>query len=181
MLGRTTTKAGLFALVLVALTATTVGAAPFKEYPAGDPVIENKMLIAAVYLQPITMEPRGMGLPTSKADVHLEADIHATRKNPNGFGAGEWIPYLTVSYELKNVDTGKEKSGTFMPMIAKDGPHYGANIKMMGPGNYELSYTIEPPSRQGFGRHTDEATGVGKWFKPFTVEFEFKYVPVEKG
>ena len=33
------------------------------------------MEIAAVYLKPIDMEPRGMGLPAAKSDIHLEADI----------------------------------------------------------------------------------------------------------
>jgi uncharacterized protein involved in high-affinity Fe2+ transport len=151
----------------------------FKEYPAGEEKVINHMKIAAVYLKPIDMEPRGMGLPSSQADIHLEADIHASRGNPNGFGAGEWIPYLTVSYVLKNVDSGKVQTGTFMPMVAKDGPHYGSNIKMMGPGNYELTYTIEPPSKQGFGRHSDKASGVGKWFKTITTDFAFKYVPID--
>ncbi len=27
-----------------------------------------------------------------------------------------------------------------MPMVASDGPHYGANIKMMGVGNYKVTY-----------------------------------------
>lgn len=53
----------------------------FKEYPAGEPIKINDMEIAAVYLQPIDMEPRGMGLPAAKADIHLEADIHATEGN----------------------------------------------------------------------------------------------------
>lgn len=153
--------------------------AEFKEYPAGEEVKINHMKIAAVYLAPIDMEPRGVDLPASLADLHMECDIHATKGNPNGFGAGEWIPYLTVSYRLENTDTGKIKTGTFMPMVAKDGPHYGSNLKMMGPGNYKLTYTIEPPSKQGFGRHTDEASGVGKWFQPFSVDFDFKYVPIK--
>lgn len=41
-----------------------------------------------------------------------------------------------------------------MPMVASDGPHYGANIKMMGVGNYKVTY-IEPPSKAGMHRHTD--------------------------
>ncbi len=36
-----------------------------------------------------------------------------------------------------------------MPMVASDGPHYGANIKMMGVGNYKVTYHIEPPSKPG--------------------------------
>ncbi len=159
---------------------TMAMAAEFKEYPAGDEVNIHKMKIAAVYLAPIDMEPRGIDLPASLADIHMEADIHANPGNPSGFGAGEWIPYLTVSYVLTNKDTGKVKYGTFMPMVAKDGPHYGSNLKMMGPGNYNIAYTIEPPSKQGFGRHTDAASGVGKWFEPFVVDFDFKYVPIKK-
>lgn len=150
----------------------------FTEYPIGFAHEMHNMLIAAVYLQPIDMEPRGIDLPPSQADIHLEMDIHATPGNPNGFGVGEWIPYLTVRYVLTNTDTGRTLEGALMPMVAADGPHYGSNIKMPGPGNYTLSYHISPPSEQGFGRHADAETGVGKWFKPFVVDYTFKYVPL---
>lgn len=169
----------LMAFALVLCLSAVATAMEFKEYPAGDEVEMNKMKIAAVYLAPIDMEPRGIDMAASLSDIHMEADIHATRGNPNGFGAGEWIPYLTVTYVLKNKDTGQVKNGTFMPMVAKDGAHYGSNLKMMGPGNYNIAYTIEPPSKQGFGRHTDKASGVGKWFAPFTVDFDFKFVPIK--
>jgi periplasmic iron binding protein len=165
--------------LLTATAALSFGAEKMKEYPAGEEKIINKMKIAAVYLKPIDMEPRGTDLPASQADIHLEADIHAAKGNPNGFGKGEWIPYLTITYKLDNVDTGETKSGKFMPMVAKDGPHYGGNIKMMGAGNYKVAYTIESPEKQGFGRHTDKSSGVGKWFQPFTVDYKFKYVPLK--
>jgi len=152
------------------------------EIPIGEPVELHGMEIAAIYLQPIEMEPRGIDLAPSLADIHLEADIHALKNNPNGFPEGFWIPYLTINYELKNTDTGKVKKGTLMPMVADDGPHYGANIAMekdknagFGVGNYELSFTIYNPEKQGFGRHTDAQTGVGKWFEPFKVNYQFKY------
>ena len=53
------------------------------------------------------------------------------------------MPYLTINYTLVNTDTGAKQEGTFMPMVAGDGPHYGANIKMMGVGNYKLTYHID--------------------------------------
>jgi uncharacterized protein involved in high-affinity Fe2+ transport len=165
--------------LLAGIAQIADAAAKMKEYPIGEEKKMNHMKIAAVYLKPIDMEPRGQDLPASQADIHLEADIHATKGNPNGFGAGEWIPYLMVTYQIQNVDTGESKTGKFMPMVAKDGPHYGGNIKMMGAGNYKVIYTIENPEKQGFGRHTDEATGVGKWFQPFSVEYKFKYVPIK--
>lgn len=171
----------LIALLLGALACGRASAYEerIREYPCGSFKEIYGMKVAAVYLLPIDMEPRGMDLPQSQADVHLEADIHALRGNRNGFGAGEWIPYLKVSYVLTNADTGQSKSGTFMPMVAKDGPHYGSNVKMMGTGNYKLSFAIDPPSKQGFGRHTDVATGVGKWFQTFTVDYAFKYIPIK--
>ncbi|MBI1207546.1 MAG: iron transporter [Azospirillum sp.] len=174
---------------LIALAATTALAASlalpalaeeFKEVPIGEAQTLNSLKVAAVYLKPIEMEPHGIDLPASKADIHLEADIHATEGNPNGFGAGEWVPYLTVAYRLENADTGKVLTGTLMPMVAVDGPHYGANLKMPGTGNYKLAFHIDPPSKQGFGRHTDAASGVGKWFQSFDVDYAFKYVPIKK-
>ncbi|MDR3345989.1 MAG: iron transporter [Campylobacteraceae bacterium] len=165
---------------LAAVFALNVSAADeFKEFPIGEEVEINNMIIAAVYLAPVDMEPKGIDLAPSLADLHLEADIHATEGNKNGFGDGEWIPYLSVAYELTNKDTGVKKTGTFMPMVAIDGPHYGANIKMLGVGNYHLKYTIESPQKQGFGRHADKATGVGKWFDPFSLEFDFKYTGIK--
>jgi Uncharacterized protein probably involved in high-affinity Fe2+ transport len=167
-------------VMAAAVLGLTTSAYAFKEYPAGEPVEINELEIAAVYLEPIDMEPRGMGLPAAKADIHLEADIHALEGNSNGFGAGEWMPYLTISYTLVNVNTGEKQEGTFMPMVASDGPHYGENIKMMGVGNYKLTYHIEPPSKAGLHRHTDENTGVGRWWAPFDVDFEFEYTGLDE-
>lgn len=164
------------ALALSVLTASAMAG----EHPIGEPVELNGMKIAAVYLQPIDMAPKGIDLAPSLADVHLEADIHATKGNKNGFGNEEWIPYLKVNYMLKNLDNGKIKEGTLMPMVADDGPHYGANIKMLGVGNYDLKLEIHNPSEQGFGRHTDKETGVGKWFSTFTTNYKFKYLGAPK-
>ncbi|PIE43405.1 MAG: iron transporter [Gammaproteobacteria bacterium] len=166
----------LSGLVISAVGTTAVVAG---EVPIGEAVMMNNMEIAAVYLQPITMEPQGLMRPASQSDVHLEADIHATKGNVNGLGAGEWVPYLTIDYKLTNTDTGKTKSGTLMPMVASDGPHYGQNIKMLGVGNYKLTWTIKPPVTELL-RHTDKETGVGKWFKPFDASYTFKYLGAPK-
>ncbi len=74
----------LIASAVIAGIFTAPAAFAFKEYPAGEPVVMNEMELAAVYLQPIDMEPRGMGLPAAKADIHLEADIHAVEGSKNG-------------------------------------------------------------------------------------------------
>lgn len=165
--------------VLAALAATVANA---KEIPIGKPVTEAGMNIAAVYLQPIEMEPEGMMRAAKELDVHMEADIKAAKANPNGFAEGDWIPYLVVNYELTR-EGGPTQKGAFMPMVANDGPHYGDNVKLSGPGKYKLKLVIAPPSANThahFGRHVDKETGVGEWFKPITVEFEFPYAGTGK-
>ena len=156
------------------------------EYPIGVPEQRNGMEIAAVYLQPVRMEPVGMMRAAEKSDVHLEADIRALDINPNGFAEGDWIPYLLVKYEVSKKGSDEKISGELMPMVANDGPHYGDNVKFMGPGKYHVKYTIYPPnapentSGQHFGHHTDRLTGVRPWFKPFSVEFDFIYAGIGK-
>lgn len=153
-----------------------------REYPIGDEidVSEAGLKVAAVYLKPVVMEPaQKAGLKADQSDIHLEADISALENNPLGFGAGEFVPYLTVKYKLIHKDSGKSQEGSFMPMNASDGSHYGANIKMMGAGTYKLTYLIDSPEKQDFLIHTDKDTGVQGtfWKKPIELTWEFPYVP----
>jgi periplasmic iron binding protein len=162
----------------LALSAALATPALALEYPIGVPQNKAGMEIAAVYLQPIEMEPEGMMRKASESDIHIEADIHALANNPNGFPEGAWIPYLVVKYEVSKIGGDHKVAGDFMSMVADDGPHYGENIKLAGPGKYTVKYTILPPSENEhahFGRHTDRATGVRPWFKPLEVEYEFTY------
>ncbi len=163
--------------VALSIVAAAVSAATIAgEVPIGD-VELNGMEIAAVYLQPVTMEPM---MPGMGGDVHIEADIHAIEGNKNGFGAGEWIPYLDISYHITKYGSDWSTTGHFMPMIASDGPHYASNVKLDGAGKYHLSYHIKPPVYSGFGRHTDAETGVGQWWKPFDLDWDFPYVGTGK-
>lgn len=159
------------------------GAAEAIEYPIGEPQYRHGMKIGAVYLQPVVMEPEGMMLSAERADVHLEMDIVASEGNGNGFEAGNWIPYLVARYQLKKVDSDWEQKGDLMPMVASDGPHYGDNVKLNGPGRYQLIFYVLPPSHNKnnhFGRHTDRLTGVRPWFKPFEVEYAFVFAGLGK-
>jgi hypothetical protein len=164
----------------LALTASGLWA---KEYPIGKPKIVSNMEVSAVYLQPIEMDPPGMMRAAAESDIHLEADIKATKGNANGFPEGDWMPYLVVRYELTKIDSGQIAKGDLMPMVASDGPHYGDNVKMFGPGKYHLKLIVEPPMQMGhmaFGRHVDKETGVGPWFKPFTIDYDFTYAGIGK-
>ena len=141
------------------------------------------MEVAAVYLQPVPMEPAGMMRSVAESDIHLEADIHAQSDNKNGFADGAWVPYLGVKYEITRQGSDQKISGELMPMVANDGPHYGDNVKLAGPGKYKLRLSIDPPGsspHSHFGRHTDKETGVAPWFKPFVLEYEFTYAGIGK-
>lgn len=171
---------------MAALALLSCASAFGLEQPIGTPQNVAGMEIAAVYLQPIEMEPEGHMRRATESDVHLEADIHALASNPNGFAEGMWIPFLHIRYEVLRQGSTQPISGTFMPMVASDGPHYGDNVKLQGPGRYTLRLTIAPPNApenelgHHFGRHTDRATGVRPWFKTFNVEWDFTFAGVGK-
>lgn len=154
--------------------------AGFREYPIGDEVNHDAagLRIAAVWLPGVTMEG---GKPVAGTDViHLEADVHAMEGNRNGFARDEFVPYLKIAYEVfKGGDDRPALAGDLMPMVARDGLHYGANVAMPGPGAYRLRYRVEPPSAGGLGRHADPITGVAPWWSPFVADYEWDFRPPE--
>jgi uncharacterized protein involved in high-affinity Fe2+ transport len=64
-----------------------------------------------------------------------------------------------------------------MPMNASDGPHYGANIKLNGVGDYHVKFIIQHPEAQGYVLHVDPTTGVpGRfWATPLVAEWDVVY------
>jgi periplasmic iron binding protein len=149
--------------------------ADFREYPIGEEVERNSLRVAAVWLPSVQVE--GQVVTAGTDVIHLEADVHATAGNPNGLAKDEFVPYLQIAYEVVPAAGGAPLKGTLMPMVARDGLHYGATLRMPGPGSYRLTYAIQPPSANGLGRHTDPATGVAAWWEPFTTSFDWDYQP----
>ncbi len=156
---------------LLLLAAGPATARDFAVYPIGKPSIVHGLEVGAVYFQPIDLEG-GLMQPAATADIHLEADIHATKDDSEGYGEGDWRPYLSVSYRLRRSDGGAAMTGTLMPLVAYGSasigkPHYGDNLKMMGPGRYRLELAVAPPEGGGS-------------FAPFTVTTEFIYAGIGK-
>ena len=159
------------------------GEAGFEEIPIGETQV-GPYNVAAVYFQAVDMYPAGKNPSREDSDMHLEADIHLKPEAAiaYGFGNGEdiWPAYLTVKYEVNKIDGKNVMSGSFMPMNADDGPHYGANIaKGLPVGPYKLKFIIEPPT--DYLLHTDPETGVPAkdhakdFFQTYTVEFDWNY------
>ncbi|MDR1441289.1 MAG: iron transporter [Bifidobacteriaceae bacterium] len=156
------------------------GAGGFEEFPIGPPQSLPPLEVAGVYFQPVDMEPAGMGLAAAESDFHIEADISAG-ENDLGYGVGDFVPNLKVDYSITAEDGTVASSGTFMPMNASDGPHYGANVALKNAGIYKVTFTIHSPEEAGHLLHVDKETGVtGKfWTEPIVAEWEWDYVPRE--
>lgn len=129
--------------------------------------VQNGMDIKAVYIpHAIEVFPKDRG--GQDGNIHLEADIHATKDSSFGFHEGEWIPYLTIKYEILNLDTQEKINGQLFQMVAGD-PHYASNIMLPKKGNYELTYVISPPD---LARHVDNVKG---FYEPITLKWKFVY------
>ncbi|MDR1049317.1 MAG: iron transporter [Synergistaceae bacterium] len=186
--GRVLKVGGFLALAAFLLISAAPGmaAAPapgeaqgFEEFPIGDEQEVGPLNIAGVYFQPVDMEPAGMsGIPASQADMHLEADISALEGNDLGYGVGDFVPYLTVRYRIQK-QGGNLIEGTFMPMSASDGPHYGANLKLDGAGKYKITFIVDNPEKAGYLLHVDKETGVPGhfWTRPLEVSWDFDFIP----
>jgi periplasmic iron binding protein len=163
------------------LVFTSMGAFA-GEFPIGKPEVTEGLEIAAVYLQPIEMEPSGLMASALASDIHLEADIHATAENRNGFAEGDWVPNLEITYSLTKEGETAVTEGVMMSMVASDGPHYGDNVKLSGPGRYRLVLTVKSSTgmHQMFGRHVDKETGVADWPNPIVAEYDFVFAGTGK-
>jgi uncharacterized protein involved in high-affinity Fe2+ transport len=166
------------AFALAMLAALWSGQAAAAGRAIGQPIEKNELVLVIRYIQAVTMEgmagmnhgPQGMG------DAHLEAVVYASKNSKNGFQPGEWIPYLDLRYEVIKEGGAWKGSGQLTPMLANDGPHYGANLTLDGAGKYHLVIKVAPPSAAVFPRHTDKETGAADWWAPFTEEFDFTFV-----
>jgi periplasmic iron binding protein len=168
-------------LTLVGCAALRPAFAQAGEFYVGEPVDQDDLQIVPNYLTGIKMDrmPRGMEMGANA--IHLEADVHAAKNEKHGFAEDTWIPYLTIRFKLTKEGSTFKKTGTLAPMTADDGPHYANNVRMAGPGTYDLTYKILPPSSNAFIRHIDKATGVPEWWKPITAHWTFTCPSKEKG
>jgi hypothetical protein len=161
-------------LATAAILAVAHGAQA-KEYYIGGPDYKDSMEIVTSYLLGIEMDPMPPDMPMGTDAIHLEVDLHATANNQWGYDDQSWIPYVTISYVLTKQGTDWAAKGKLLPMSADDGPHYADSLAMDGPGKYTVVYTFQPPSVNGYYRHTDKATGIPPWWAPFTETFSFTY------
>ena len=182
----------LAVMMVFALSATAFANDAVSEEDMGFteiPIFEDEecefMNVSAVYFQPVPMS--GGYEDIEGYDMHLEADIHGLENAADyGFEFGGWIPYLTVDFEILNEAGEIVAEGTFMPMSADDGPHYGANIKLAEAGTYTLRFLIHNPGENGYLVHLDKGeTGPAENFEdlfangPLVATGTWDYFPQE--
>lgn len=154
--------------------ASVDAAGGFTENPIFEGADLNLLTMNAVWFQAVPMS--GGYEDIGDNNIHIEADISAN-ENTLGFGKGDWIPYLQVSYVINDASTGNEVvSGNFMPMSASDGPHYGANIKLDA-GTYNLTINVSP-QEDVYLIHLDSETGPGgtwdDYFKDGALSYTYE-------
>ena len=162
-----------FAMAINVGAAAAPGeAAGFTEYPMFEDQEVGFINLSAVYFQPVPMSNGNESI--EGFDIHLEADISAL-ENDLGYGVGDWVPYLTVDYKVVGSNGETAAEGTFMPMSASDGPHYGANIALPEADTYNVTFTIHSPEEMGYLVHTDAETGPGGTFDTAFADGNLEY------
>jgi hypothetical protein len=155
-----------------------VGAVEAEAAPLGPPVnrADATMTIRAEAgpaqaFEAVALDGQPMFVAPSPAVIAVELDVRAGKGNKNGFGAGEFVPYLAISYVLEPAGGGEPMRGQLFPFVGRQGLRYGNNVPVASAGPYRLTVRFEPPSATGFGRHTDLESGVSRWWDPFQVEW----------
>lgn len=152
----------------------------FVEHDIGDEQQAGFLAVNGVYFQAVDMKSGEGNLQFGKDfTMHIEADI-AAMDNDLGFVVDQFVPGLTVDYEIVDQSSNDVVTkGTFMPMNASDGPHYGANINLNKAGTYTARFIIHSPAENNYFIHTDDDTKPGSTLqkywpndKPLVAEFK---------
>ena len=161
----------MMAVMMLSISAFALAEeAGFDEYELG---VEGEqtvgfMTMSMVYFQPVDMAPADLAAPKEGSDLHIEVDLTAN-ENDYSFNVGEWVPYLSIDYVIKDTEGNEVQTGSMMPMAASDGPHYGNNIALPE-GEYTITLSIKSPAENGYLLHVDDETGVaakdGFWTEP---------------
>ncbi len=137
-------------------------------------------LIATAYWQGMRIQTRTASPTTFYTD---EGKVMKSVAPPAGSSAymmvmlndrhtGEPITYVPVSATVENSSGKVVYDRSMQPTIsAFNGPFYGNNVSLPGPGHYTLALRIEPPRQ---ARHLEYQR---VWLKPHTVIEHFTWKP----
>ena len=104
--------------------------------------------------------------PGPKSSFHLMVMLNDAHTN-------EPIPYASVWATFSKARKIVYDERQWPMLSAFMGPHYGNNVKLDGPGKYQLSLLISPPVS---ARHLEYQ---GVWLKPHRITVAFNWKPGE--
>jgi len=169
----------LLVIALTGLASPPLAAAEFKlANKPGERIVEHSMVIEGGYMQPIVLAGGAENAPREKSDAYFYTHIKAASANPHGFSKFAWIPYLNVAYTIEKTGSAWRSEGRLAAAIGKFGPHYGANVKLDGVGEYRYTIRVSPPDR-GINRLVDVENGI-TWWEPFEASWKFTYLGLGK-
>tara|TARA_B100000795_G_C22761058_1_gene423615 strand:+ start:400 stop:954 length:555 start_codon:yes stop_codon:yes gene_type:complete len=108
--------------------------------------------------------PVGLNLSENETNVHIEARVNWDIKNiPSGTPPGGFVPYLHISAQIINENTGLRTFIDLIPHInLTDNFHYARNISLPGliDDLYTVKFNIIQPTSIDLAVHKD-------WFKKY--------------
>ena len=111
--------------------------------------------------------PPSMHLSENETNIHIEARVNwDTVNTPEGTPSGGFIPYLYISAQVKNQETGLSTFIDLLPHINLiDNFHYARHISIPGSvdDNYSVNFNIIAPSGTDLALHMD-------WLKTYGNE-----------
>ena len=124
-----------------------------------------------------SISPENYHLDVTKTDVHLEARVNWASENlPAGTPAGGFVPYLTITAEVRNARTGDLLAVDLVPHINLiDNFHYARNIALPGKINdkYDVVFHVMPPAAYTLSYHKDWRSKYGdQLFEAKTFHFK---------
>jgi hypothetical protein len=131
--------------------------------------IEARTMTPATFLEYQGSNPNGSVKlktvrATTKDSFHLMVML-------NDIHSGYAIPYAQVWATISKAGKIVYDDEQWPMLSAYMGPHYGNNVALPGPGHYELSLLISPPTAS---RHLEYK---GMWMAPHRVNVSFNWSP----
>ena len=105
------------------------------------------------------ISPASMHLSENETNIHIEARVNWDTVNiPEGTPSGGFIPYLYISAQVINQETGLSTFIDLLPHINLiDNFHYARNISLPGSveDNYSVKFNITTPGGTDLALHMD--------------------------
>ena len=157
----------IFIIVLLLTSITTYSQSEKPELVIATERVEPGIIFIFEGAIKDNISPASMHLSENETNIHIEARVNWDTVNiPEGTPSGGFIPYLYISAQVINQETGLSTFIDLLPHINLiDNFHYARNISLPGSveDNYSVKFNIIAPSGTDLALHMD-------WLKSYGNE-----------